>query len=118
MNDHRQRATDGLCLLLNETRDKLLSGNRGCGYGCSSITYRSSYKANAVERSAFAKPAAPLTYKSLAQRMSSFRLSRWYGSSSVIPDIRTVALTHPSRVLFGALKDIIDGLDLDSLIHD
>ncbi|KAG2000978.1 hypothetical protein GB937_010638, partial [Aspergillus fischeri] len=43
MNDHRQRAIDGLCLLLHETHDKLLSGNQG------------SYTANTVECSAFAK---------------------------------------------------------------
>jgi hypothetical protein len=39
MNDQRQGAIAGLVLQLHETRDKLQSGSKGCGFECSSIMY-------------------------------------------------------------------------------
>lgn len=120
MNDHRQSAIEGLFRLLHETRDELVSGRRGCGYECSSIMYGALSKQMQSDALLSPRPAAPypgLTYKSLVQRVSSFKSPEWYGSSSRYARYQHKCPASSFGMLFGELKDIIEGLDLEDLIH-
>jgi hypothetical protein len=120
MNEHRQSAIEGLFRLLHETRDELLSGRRGCGYECSSIMYGALSKQMQSDALLSPRPAAPypsLTYKSLVQRVSSFKSPQWCGPSSHYARYQHRCPASSFETLFGELKDIIEGLDLEDLIH-
>lgn len=66
MNERRQEAINNLIHLIHGTREVLLSGNRGCGFECSSIMYGALTKEMQSSGLLSSRPAAPfpdLNYK-------------------------------------------------------
>ncbi|PKY04456.1 hypothetical protein P168DRAFT_297303 [Aspergillus campestris IBT 28561] len=84
MDDRRQGAITDLVLRLHETREKFLSGSRGCGYECSSIMYGTLTKQMQSNALLWPRPEVPfldLNYISLVQRVLSFKSPGWYDGS-------------------------------------
>ncbi|KAL6230203.1 hypothetical protein BDW75DRAFT_234590 [Aspergillus navahoensis] len=121
MDDCRQGAIAGILLLLHEIREELLSGSRGCGFECSSIMYGALTKQLQQNALLWPRPEAPfpnLNYKSLVQRVLSFISPEWYGPSWRGATYQQHDCPDSSfESIIGELKDTIEGLDLDSLIH-
>ncbi|KAL5042065.1 hypothetical protein BDW71DRAFT_200860 [Aspergillus fruticulosus] len=120
MNDRRQEGIAGIVFLLQEKREELRSGRRGCGFECSSIMYGALTKqmqSNALLRPRPTALFPGLNYKSLVRRVSSFTSPRWYGPSSCFDTYGHHCRDSSFESLFGRLNDTIKGLDLDSLLH-
>jgi hypothetical protein len=118
MNDKRQEAIAGLAVQLDKTRDELQSGSKGCGFECSSIMYGALTKemhSNTLFSRRLAAPFPYLSYRSLVQKMLSFKSPEWYGPYRSkyhhTCDYSTFTL------LFGVLKDTIEGHGLDNSIQ-
>lgn len=121
MDDRRQGAIADLISQLHETREELLSGSRGCGYECSSIMYGALTKQMQSNALLWPRPEVPflnLNYMSLVQRVSSFTSPRWHGGSPYFSSYQHSCVDSSFKSLFGKSNDIIEGLDLDSLIHE
>ncbi|RAL16792.1 BTB/POZ domain-containing protein [Aspergillus homomorphus CBS 101889] len=115
MNDKRQGAIAGLIARLDETRDGLQDGSKGCGFECSSIMYGALTKEMYLNNLLSLRPVAPfpdLSYRSLVQKVSSFRSPAWYSHKSYNPSYRHDCVDSTFELLIGVLEDTIEGLDL------
>ncbi|PYH75518.1 hypothetical protein BO82DRAFT_359969 [Aspergillus uvarum CBS 121591] len=120
MNDKRQEAIAGLILRLEETRDELQNGSKGCGFECSSIMYGALTREMHLNDLFWLRPVAPfpdLSYRSLVQKVLSFRSPVWYGPTSYRSNYRHNCVSSTFELLFGVLEDTIEGQDLNDSVN-
>lgn len=120
MNDKRQGAIAGLISQLEETRDELQIGSKGCGFECSSIMYGALTKEMHSKALLSLRPVAPfpdLSYRSLVQKVLSFRSPVWYDSTSYYHSYRHKCDYSTFELLFGVLEDTVEGHDLNDSIN-
>ncbi|KAL4747020.1 hypothetical protein BDW72DRAFT_209910 [Aspergillus terricola var. indicus] len=106
-----------LIFQLHETRDQLQSGSKGCGFECSSIMYGALTKQMHQIALLLPMPTASfpgLSYRSLVQEVSSFKSPVWSDPRSYYSGRKHECSYSSFTLLFGMLKDTIEGLDLDS----
>ncbi|KAE8337848.1 hypothetical protein BDV24DRAFT_177204 [Aspergillus arachidicola] len=119
MNKHREEAINNLVTFLHDTREALLSGNRGCGFECSSIMYGALTKEMRSINLFLPRPEAPfsgLIYKDLVNKVLSFTMPRWTTPSQGYRSGYQHSCSDSSfEALFGMLNDTIQGLDLHDL---
>lgn len=119
MNDKRQGAIAGLIFQLEETRDELQNGSKGCGFECSSIMYGALTKEMHLNALLSLRPVAPfpdLNYRSLVQKVLSFRSPVWYGQFSYYSSYQHNCQYSTFKLLFDVLEDTIEGHDLKDSI--
>ncbi|KAL4772406.1 hypothetical protein BDW60DRAFT_222340 [Aspergillus nidulans var. acristatus] len=120
IDDRRQAEIAGLIFQLHETRDQLQNGSKGCGFECSSIMYGALTKQMHQNALLLPRPAAPfpgLSYRSLVQVVSSFKSPVWSNPRPYYSREKHECDYSSFRLLFGMLKDTIEGLDLDSYLQ-
>ncbi|OQE06917.1 hypothetical protein PENVUL_c016G00662 [Penicillium vulpinum] len=84
MDKSRQEAIENVILLLYETREAFLSGNRGCEFECKSIMYGALTMQIRSRPLLSPRPAPPflgISHENLIQAVSSFRSPYWYKPS-------------------------------------
>ena len=120
MNDKRQGAIGGLIFRLEETRDELQNGSKGCGFECSSIMYGALTKQMHSNDLLSLRPVAPfpdLNYRSLMQKVLSFRSPVWYGPVSYYSNYRHSCRYSTFKLLFDVLEDTLEGHDLKDSVN-
>ncbi|KAL4946506.1 hypothetical protein BDV06DRAFT_208630 [Aspergillus oleicola] len=120
MNDRRQGEIAGLIFQLQDTRNQLQSGSKGCGFECSSIMYGALTKQMHLSALLPPGPADPfpgLRYSVLVQSVLSFKSPEWCSLESRRYRYPHNCTYSTFTALFGMLNDTIEGLDIDSAIH-
>ncbi|KAE8131641.1 hypothetical protein BDV38DRAFT_288513 [Aspergillus pseudotamarii] len=119
MNKFREEAINNLVTLLYDRREALLSGTRGCCFECSSIMYGALTKEMRSVDLLLPRPKAPfpgLNHKALVQKIQSFTVPQWTLPSSGYRTYCHSCANSSFETLLGTLNDLIQGLDLHSLI--